>query len=112
MSKVDNLKEQIVKSREELKTIFEGADENGKYTADQKESIAKANTDLAGLVDDLKIEEARVKNEKALEVENEPVNSIPNPMPEQKGPQTIGEQFAETEAYKAYVEKGVKGVDS
>ena len=33
-------------------------------------------------------------------------------MPEQKGPQTIGEQFAETEAYKAYVEKGVKGVDS
>ena len=112
MSKVDNLKEQIVKSREELKSIFEGADENGKYTADQKESIAKANADLAGLVDDLKIEESRVKNEKALEVENEPVNSIPNSMPEQKGPQTIGEQFANTEAYKAYVEKGVKGVDS
>ena len=110
MSKVDELKQDIVKTREDLKAIFESADENGKYSADQKESIAKANTLLAEQVDDLKLEEAKVKNEKALEVENEPVNSIPNPMPEQKGPQTIGEQFANTDAYKAYVEKGVKGV--
>jgi len=55
VSKVNELKEQIVKSREELKSIFEGADENGKYTADQKESIAKANADLADMVEDLKI---------------------------------------------------------
>ena len=112
MSKVDELKQDIVKTREDLKAIFEGADENGKYTADQKENIAKANTLLAEQVDDLKLEEARVKNEKALEVENEPVNTIPNPMPEQKGPQSIGEQFANSDAYKAYTEKGVKGVDS
>jgi hemoglobin-like flavoprotein len=69
VSKVDNLKEQIVKSREELKNIFDGVDENGKYTADQKESIAKANTDLADMVDDLKVEESKVKNEKALEID-------------------------------------------
>ena len=40
------------------------------------------------------------------------LNSIPNAMPEQNAPQSIGEQFAETDAYKAYVENGVKGVDS
>ena len=111
MSKIKELKDQIANSREELKAAFE-SQEDGKYTAEAKEKIKGYNTELAGLVDDLKIEEAKVKNEKALEVENEPVNSIPNPMPEQKGPQTIGEQFANTDAYKGYVEKGVKGVDS
>jgi len=111
MSEVAKLKEQIAKSREDLKAAFD-SQEDGKYTPEAKEKIKGLNTELAGLVDDLKVEEARVKNEKALEVDKEPVNSIPNAMPEQKGPQTIGEQFANTDAYKAYVEKGVKGVDS
>ena len=112
MSNVNELKEQIAKSREELKAAFD-SQEDGKYTPEAKEKIKGLNDELAGLVDDLKIEEAKAKNEKALEVEdNTPVNSIPNAMPEQKGPQTIGEQFANTDAYKAYVEKGVKGVDS
>ena len=109
---MNELKEQISKSREELKAAFD-SQEDGKYTPEAKEKIKGLNTELAGLVDDLKIEEAKAKNEKALEVEdNTPVNSIPNAMPEQKGPQSIGEQFASTDAYKAYVEKGVKGVDS
>ena len=113
MSKVDNLREQIVKSREDLKSIFDGADENGKYTADQKESIAKANADLADMVDELKIEETKVKNEKALELDNQPVNEMPvPPADEPKGFKTIGEQLAESDAYKAYTEQGVKGVDS
>ena len=112
MSNVNELKEQIAKSRDELKAAFD-SQEDGKYTPEAKEKIKGLNTELAGLVEDLKIEEAKVKNEKALEVEdNTPVNSIPNAMPEQKGPQSIGEQFANTDAYKAYVEKGVKGVDS
>ena len=111
MSEVAKLKEQIAKSREELKAAFDSS-EDGKYTAEAKEKIKGYNEELAGLVDDLKIEEARVKNEKALEVDSEPVNSIPNAMPEQEGPKSIGEQFANTDAYKAYVEKGVKGVDS
>ena len=111
MSEVAKLKEQIAKSREDLKAAFD-SQEDGKYTPEAKEKIKGLNEELAGLVDDLKVEEAKVKNEKALEVDKEPVNSIPNAMPEQKGPQTIGEQFANTDAYKAYVEKGVKGVDS
>ena len=112
MSEVAKLKEQIAKSREELKAAFD-SQEDGKYTAEAKEKIKGYNTELAGLVDDLKLEEAKVKNEKALEVDNEPVNSIPNAMPEaEEGPKSIGSQFAESDAYKAYTEKGVKGVDS
>jgi HK97 family phage major capsid protein len=111
MSEVAKLKEQIAKSREELKAAFD-SQEDGKYTAEAKEKIKGLNTELSGLVDDLKVEEAKVSNEKALEVDNQPVNSIPNAMPEQKGPQSIGEQFADSDAYKAYTENGVKGVDS
>ena len=111
MSEVAKLKEQIAKSREELKAAFD-SQEDGKYTAEAKEKIKGLNTELSGLVDDLKVEEAKVQNEKALEVDKEPVNSIPNAMPEEKGPQSIGEQFANSDAYKAYTEKGVKGVDS
>jgi len=111
MSEVAKLKEQIAKSREELKAAFDNQ-EDGKYSAEAKEKIKGLNTELAGLVDDLKVEEAKVQNEKALEVDKEPVNSIPNIMPEEKGPQSIGEQFANSDAYKAYTEKGVKGVDS
>lgn len=111
MSEVQKLKEQIAKSREELKAAFD-SQEDGKYTPEAKEKIKGLNTELAGLVDDLKVEEAKISNEKALEVDKEPVNSIPNVMPESKGPKTIGEQFKDSDAYKAYVEKGVKGVDS
>ena len=111
MSEVAKLKEQIAKSREELKAAFD-SQEDGKYTAEAKEKIKGLNTELSGLVDDLKVEEAKVQNEKALEVDKEPVNSIPNAMPEEKGPQSIGEQFANSDAYKAYTEKGVKGIDS
>jgi len=111
MSKVAKLKEQIAKSREELKSAFD-SQEDGKYTAEAKEKIKGFNDELSGLVDGLKVEESRRQNEKALEVDNEPVNSIPNAMPERKGPQSIGEQFADSDAFKAYTEKGVKGVDS
>ena len=111
MSEVKVLKEQISKSREELKAAFD-SQEDGKYTPEAKEKIKGLNDELSGLVDDLKVEEAKIQNEKALEVDNEPVNSIPNVMPEEKGPQTIGEQFSDSDAYKAYTEKGVKGVDS
>ncbi len=111
MSKVQELKEQIAKSREELKAAFDTS-EDGKYTPEAK--IKGLNTELAGLVDDLKVENAKAENEKAMEIQAEeaPVNAIPNQAEGVKGPQSIGEQFATSDAYKAYTENGVKGVDS
>jgi HK97 family phage major capsid protein len=113
MSKVHELQEQIAKSREELKAAFDSS-EDGKYSPEAKEKIKGLNTELAGFVDDLSIEKAKAKNEKAMEVgaDEAPVNTIPNAMPEKKGPSSIGEQFANSQAYKAYTENGVKGVDS
>ena len=39
MSKVEELREEIVKSREELKSVFDAPAEDGKYSHDQKEKI-------------------------------------------------------------------------
>ena len=39
MSKVEELREEIVKSREELKSVFDAPAEDGKYSNDQKEKI-------------------------------------------------------------------------
>ena len=45
MSKIKELKDQIAKSREELKAAFE-SQEDGKYTAEAKEKIKGYNTEL------------------------------------------------------------------
>ena len=111
MSKIEELKTEIAKSREGLKTAFDSVNEDGKYDAESKEKIKGYNTELSGLVDDLKIEESKVKNEKAMEVDQTPVNAIPN-AEQAEGPKSLGSMFTETKAYNAYNENGVKGVDS
>src|SRR6056300_316766 len=111
MSRAKELKNEIAKSREELKNAFD-SQVDGKYTAEAKEKIKGLNTELAGLVDDLKIEEAKAQNEKAMEINDAPVNAIPNANIQESGKKSIGEMFVGTDAYKAYNENGVKGVDS
>ncbi len=112
MSKVEELRENIAKSREELKTVFDTPAEDGKYSNDQKEKIKGLNEELAGSLDELKIEESKAANEKAMEVSNEVVNELPVVEEAEAGVKSIGEQFTDTEAYAKYMSNGVKGVDS
>ena len=112
MSKVEELRENIVKSREELKSVFDAPAEDGKYSHDQKEKIKGLNEELATSLDELKIEESKAANEKAMEIDNEVVNELPVVEEAPAGVKTIGEQFTETAAYQNYMSNGVKGVDS
>lgn len=111
MSKVEELRENIAKSREELKSVFDAPAEDGKYSADQKNKIKGLNEELATSLDELKIEESKAANEKAMEIDGDAVNELPVAEP-QAGVKTIGEQFTNTDAYKSYLSNGVKGVDS
>ena len=111
MSKVEELRENIAKSREELKSVFDAPAEDGKYSSDQKNKIKGLNEELATSLDELKIEESKAANEKAMEVDGDAVNELPVAEP-QAGIKTIGEQFTNTDAYKSYLSNGVKGVDS
>jgi HK97 family phage major capsid protein len=112
VSKVEELRENIAKSREELKSVFDAPAEEGKYSHDQKEKIKGLNEELAGSLDELKIEESKAANEKAMEVNNEVVNELPVVEEAPAGVKTIGEQFTNTDAYAKYMSNGVKGVDS
>jgi HK97 family phage major capsid protein len=112
MSKVQELRENIAKSREELKSVFDAPAEEGKYSHDQKEKIKGLNEELAGSLDELKIEESKAANEKAMEVSNEVVNELPVVEEAPAGVKSIGEQFTNTDAYAKYMSNGVKGVDS
>ncbi len=112
MSKVEELRENIAKSREELKSVFDAPAEDGKYSHDQKEKIKGLNEELAGSLDELKIEESKAANEKAMEVSNDVVNELPVVEEAPAGVKSIGEQFTNTDAYNNYMSNGVKGVDS
>ena len=112
MSKVEELREGISKSREELKSVFDAPAEDGKYSADQKEKIKGLNEELASSLDELKIEESKAANEKAMEIDNEVVNELPVVEEAPAGLKSIGEQFTNTDAYNNYMSNGVKGVDS
>jgi len=112
VSKVEELREEIVKSREELKSVFDAPAEDGKYSHDQKEKIKGLNEELAGSLEELKIEESKAANEKAMEINDEVVNELPVVEEAPAGVKTIGEQFTETAAYQNYMSNGVKGVDS
>jgi len=66
VSDIKDLREKLAAKRVEMKELFEAADENGKYTSDQKEAISKRNEELAGLVEEVNLKSAQAKNEKAI----------------------------------------------
>ena len=65
MSNQNELMDKIAAKRAELKSVFE-SNEDGKYSAEQKEEIKSRNDELAELVEDLNIEKKKLQNEKFL----------------------------------------------
>src|SRR6056300_26663 len=110
MGKINELMDQVAAKRTELKSVFE-ANEDGKYTSEQKEKIKSRNDELAELVEDLSIEKKKAQNEKALAEDSKPVSEMPQAGVSAEV-KSVGEQFVDTDAYKNYMSNGVKGVDS
>lgn len=110
MAEIKELREKVAAKRAELKELFE-AQEDGKYSAEQKGEIQSRNEELASLVEEVNILSAKSANEKAMNEDSEPVSG--GYAEEASAPiSTIGDAFVKSDAYKNYVTKGVGGIDS
>lgn len=106
---IKDLREKVAAKRAELKELFE-ANEDGKYTAEQKGEIQSRNEELAGLVEEVNILSAKAANEKAMDVDSEPVSG--GYAEEADKPVSLGESFVNSKSYTSYMENGQSGVDT
>lgn len=107
-----DVQEQLAKERKELSDIFEAADVTD-LDSDKKEEIAqrtKGLNDLVSKVNELQdLQDAKDENEKAMSDMEVPVDEgIPVATEAPVERKSIGEQFAESDALQAYVERGQK----
>ncbi len=106
---IKDLREKVAAKRAELKELFE-ANEDGKYSAEQKGEIQARNEELAGLVEEVNILSAKAANEKAMDVDSEPVSG--GYAEEADKPVSLGESFVNSKSYTSYMENGQSGVDT
>jgi len=111
MAEIKELREKVAAKRAELKELFDAPAEDGKYSADQKEEIAKRNSELSDLVEEVNVLSAKSANEKAMSEDSEPVSGAYS-QEENVSPLSIGEAFVGSKSYKSYMEKGIGGIDT
>lgn len=109
MADIKELREKVAAKRAELKDLFE-AQEDGKYSAEQKGEIQSRNEELAGLVEEVNILSAKNANEKAMSEDSEPVSG--GYAEESDNPVSLGESFVNSKSYTSYIENGQSGVDT
>jgi HK97 family phage major capsid protein len=109
VSDIKELREKVAAKRAELKELFE-ANEDVKYSAEQKGEIQARNEELSGLVEEVNILSAKSANEKAMSEDSEPVSG--GYADEAAPTSTIGDAFVKSDAYQNYIAKGVGGIDS
>lgn len=109
MADIKELREKVAAKRAELKDLFE-AQEDGKYSAEQKGEIQSRNEELAGLVEEVNILSAKNANEKAMSEDSEPVSG--GYAEESDNPVSLGESFVNSKSYTSYIEDGQSGVDT
>ena len=114
MSKLDTLKKELQELRENTLNEFKDVDTTD-FDSDKKEEWAKRNERMAELVDSIKeaqtIESEKAKMEEAVEagkaVEPKAIHAE-----KVETPKTLGQSFLESDAYKSFMETGIKNVKS
>src|SRR6056300_840661 len=99
---------------EDLAKIFDSVQDMAELTSDQKEEIKKRNDELAELggkiteLTDLEEKKASLKDDmdNSKKVSGMPVYGEP----EVDEPKSLGQQFLESDAYKSFVDHGIKNV--
>jgi HK97 family phage major capsid protein len=105
--------EKALKS-EELARIFDSVKDMSELSSDQKEEIKKRNNELAELglkITELSEYEAMKSANKEEMESSKKVSGMPvYGEPEVKAPKSLGQQFIESNAYKSFVDHGIKNI--
>ena len=114
MSTLKNMRAEKAQKSEDLAKIFDSVQDLSELSSDQKEEIKKRNDELAELGS--KITELTDLEEKRNSLKDEMENSKKvsgMPVygePELDDPKSLGQQFLDSDAYKSFVDHGIKNI--
>ena len=114
MSTLKNMRAEKAQKSEDLAKIFDSVQDLSELSSDQKEEIKKRNDELAELGS--KITELTDLEEKRNSLKDEMENSKKvsgMPVygePELDEPKSLGQQFLDSDAYKSFVDHGIKNI--
>src|SRR5210317_1246973 len=114
VSTLKQMRAEKAQKSEDLAKIFDSVQDLSELSSDQKEEIKKRNDELAELgskiteLTDLEEKKAALKDDmdNSKKVSGMPVYGEP----EVDEPKSLGQQFLESDAYKSFVDHGIKNV--
>ena len=114
MSTLKQMRAEKAQKSEDLAKIFDSVQDLSELSSDQKEEIKKRNDELAelgGKITELQDLEEKKSNLKEEMDNSKKVSGMPvYGEPEVEEPKTLGQQFLESDAYKSFVDHGIKNI--
>jgi len=114
LSNLRELKKESASKREDLAKVFDSVQDLSELSSDQKEEIKKRNDELADLQHKIteieNLEEVKSSNKQELESSKRVSGVSVYAEPEKEEAKSLGQQFLESDAYKSFVDHGIKNV--
>ena len=114
MATLREMRAEKAQKSEDLAKIFDSVKDMSELSSDQKEEIKKRNDELAELgskITELSEYEAMKSANKEEMESSKKVSGMPvYGEPEVEAPKTLGQQFIDSNAYKSFVDHGIKNI--
>src|SRR5210317_21221 len=114
MATLKELRAEKAQKSEDLAKIFDSVKDMSELSSDQKEEIKRRNQELADLGDSITelqdLEGIKSQNSDNMEAAKK-VSGMPvYGEPEVEAPKSLGQQFIDSNAYKSFVDSGIKNI--
>ena len=114
MATLKELRAEKAQKSEDLAKVFDSVKDMSELSSDQKEEIKRRNQELADLGDSITelqdLEGMKSHNSDNIEAAKK-VSGMPvYGQPEVEAPKSLGQQFIDSNAYKSFVDHGIKNV--
>jgi HK97 family phage major capsid protein len=114
MATLKELRNEKAAKSEELADIFDSVKDMSELDSDQKEEIKRRNQELADLGDSIteltELESVKSSNKEEIESSKKVSGTPVYGEPEVEETKSLGQQFLESNAYKSFVDHGIKNV--